>query len=115
MSLHRNSNQNEGIHHLYEIWDKGEDTLFKYGISDDPIEEDNLSDRIRDQLYYLNLSVGWVRYTGRIILTNISGRLLAKQIEEEHIEAYFNNHGKYPRGNPPRRKSKFDPLFPENT
>jgi hypothetical protein len=53
--------------HLYEIWDKSEDERFKYGISDDLIEADNLSDRIRDQLYFLNLSAGWVRYVGRII------------------------------------------------
>lgn len=112
--MHRNSNQNEGAHHLYEIWDKGEDALFKYGISDDPIEEDHLSDRIRDQLYYLNLSVGWVRYVGRIIQTGIAGRTLARQMEESLIEIYVKEHGKRPRGNPPRRKSKFDPLFPED-
>lgn len=114
MAHHRNSNQNDGPHHLYEIWDKGEDELFKYGISDDPIEPDNLSDRIRDQIYYLNLSAGWVRYSGRILLTDIAGRVLAKQIEEESIEAHIQKHGKRPRGNPPRRQSKFDPLFPES-
>jgi len=114
VALHRNSNQNEGLHHLYEIWDKGEDDLFKYGISDDPVEDDQLSDRIRDQLYYLNLSSGWVRYVGRIILTNIAGRAAARQIEEEYIKTYFKENGKRPTGNPLRRKSKFDPLFPEN-
>ena len=114
MELHRNSNQNDGPHHLYEIWDKGEDELFKYGISDDPIEEDNLSDRIRDQLYYLNLAAGWVRYTGRIILTDIAGRVIARQIEEARIEVYLKEHGMRPRGNPLRRKSKFDPLFPKS-
>jgi hypothetical protein len=113
VALHRNSNQNDGPHHLYEIWDKGEDELFKYGITDDPIEADNLSDRIRDQLYFLNLSAGWVRYIGQIIQKDISGRVLAKQIEEENIEAYLKKHGVRPRGNPPRRRSKFDPLFPE--
>lgn len=112
MALHRNSNQNDGPHHLYEIWDKGEDELFKYGISDDAIEADNLSDRIRDQLYFLNLSAGWVRYIGRIIQKDITGRILAKQLEEEHIQAYLEKHGVRPRGNPPRRKSKFDPLYP---
>ena len=114
MELHRNSNLNDGPHHLYEIWDKSEDELFKYGISDDPVEADNLSDRIRDQIYYLNLSAAWVRYTGRIILAGIVGRALAKRIEEEHIETYLKEHGKRPRGNPLRRKSKFDPLFPES-
>ncbi|MFN0035095.1 MAG: hypothetical protein ACKVUS_08515 [Saprospiraceae bacterium] len=114
VALHRNSNRNDGPHHLCEIWGKGEDGLFKYGISDDPIEADNLSDRIRDQLYFLNLSAGWVRYIGRIIQKDIGGRVLAKQIGGDHIEAYIEKHGTRPRGNPPRRKSKFDPLFPEN-
>lgn len=112
MALHRNSNQNDGPHHVYEIWDKGEDELFKYGISDDPIEADQLSDRIRDQLYFLNLSAGWVRYIGRIIQKDIAGRVLAKQLEEEYIQAYLEKQGVRPRGNPPRRKSKFDPLYP---
>ncbi len=115
MALNRNSNENDSLHHhLYEIWDKKADELFKYGISDDPIEADDLSDRIRDQLYYLNLSAGWIRYTASIILTNISGRILAKKIEDEHIENYKQQHGQRPRGNPARRKSKFDSLFPEN-
>lgn len=57
MAVHRNSNRNQGPHHLYEIWDKEKDEVFKYGISDDPIDpEDGLSDRVRDQLYYLNLA-----------------------------------------------------------
>ena len=113
MSLHRNSNSNDGLHHLYEIWDKGEDVVFKYGISDDPIEEDNLSDRIRDQVYYLNLTTGWIRYVGRIIEANIPGRIEAKQLEESFIETYFAENGSRPRGNPSRRKSKFDPPFSE--
>ncbi|MFN0216440.1 MAG: hypothetical protein ACKVT2_19445 [Saprospiraceae bacterium] len=112
MALHRNSNQNDGPHHLYEIWDKGEDELFKYGITDDPIEADNLSDRIRDQLYFLNLSAGWVRYMGRIIQKDIMGRILAKQVESEYVQTYLEKHGVRPRGNPARRKSKFDPLHP---
>jgi len=113
VAIHRNSSRNDGPHHLYEIWDKGEDELFKYGISDDTIEADNLSDRIRDQLYFLNLSTGWVRFIGRIIQRDIGGRVSAKQIEDEHIEAFFEKKGARPRGNPLRRKSKFDPLFPE--
>lgn len=55
----RNSNDNDGDHHLYGIWDKKEDDLFKYGISDDPIEEDGLSDRVREQVYSLVGSDMW--------------------------------------------------------
>lgn len=114
MALHRNSNRNQEPHHLYEIWDKEKDEVFKYGISDDPIEpEDGLSDRVRDQLYYLNLAATWIRYIGRILIVGIIGKMLARKIEDEHIEDFKKEHGRRPRGNPPRRKSKFDPLFPE--
>ncbi|MBK6995556.1 MAG: hypothetical protein IPH31_11745 [Lewinellaceae bacterium] len=87
-------------------------TISKYGISDDPIEADRASDRIRDQLYFLNLSAGWVRYIGRIIQQDIGGRVLARKMEAEYIHIHLENHGVRPRGNPPRRKSKFDPLYP---
>ena len=114
MSKHGNSLENENPHHLYEIRDLAENDVFKYGISDDPIEEDQLSDRIRDQLYYLNLSSGWVRYIGRIIRTDIAGRVSARQVEEEYIETYLKENVKRPKGNPLCRKSNFDPPFPEN-
>jgi hypothetical protein len=109
----RNSNDNNGEHHLYGIWDKKEDDLFKYGISDDPIEKDGLSDRVREQVYLLNLAVGWIRYVGWIILKGLRGRKAAKDAENEHINEYQKQHGKRPRGNPPRRKSKFSPPFEE--
>ena len=48
--MHRNSNQNDEPHHLYEIWDEQESEVFKYGISSDPIESDGLSKRTREQV-----------------------------------------------------------------
>lgn len=111
---HGNSNKNDNPHHLYEIWDKKEDDVYKYGISDKPIEdEDGLSSRVRDQVYLMNLPENWLRYMGRILKRDIPNRILAKQLESEHIEAYFNKHGKRPRGNPLRRKSKFDQTLPD--
>ena len=104
---HRNANDNDDLHHLYGIWDKKEDDLFKYGISDDPIEEDGLCDRVREQVYLLNLAVGWIRYVGWIIMTGLRGRKHAKDLENEHSNAYKEQHGQRPRGNPLRRKSKF--------
>jgi len=44
--MHRNSHKNQAHHHLYEIYDKEEEEVFKYGISSDPIEEDGISRRI---------------------------------------------------------------------
>jgi len=114
MKVHRNSNRNQEPQHLYEIWDKENDEVFKYGISDDPIEADGFSDRVRDQLYYLNLAANWIRYIGRILVVGITGKMLARKMEDDYIDAYINEYGKRPRGNPPRRRSKFDPLFPED-
>ncbi|MDX2133377.1 MAG: hypothetical protein SFV52_01240 [Saprospiraceae bacterium] len=109
---HGNANDNDALHHLYEIWDKGEDRLFKYGVSDDPIDEtDGLSDRIRDQLYFLNLAMGWVRFVGKILIRNINGRVKAKMLEREYIDNFEKAYGQRPQGNPLRRKTKFDDPF----
>ena len=111
---HGNSNENNNPHHLYEIGDRKEDDVYKYGISDKPIEEeDGLSSRVRDQVYQLNLPENWLRFTGRILIKNIANRLLAKELEREHIKSYVEKNGKRPRGNPARRKSRFDQTFPE--
>ena len=111
---HGNSNKNDNPHHLYLIWDRKEDNLYKYGISDTPIEEeDGLSSRVRDQVYHLNLPENWLRFTGRILIKDIPNRKLAKKLETEHIQAYIEKHGRRPRGNPLRRKSRFDQPFPD--
>lgn len=105
MKVHGNSNKNENLHHLYEIWDKKEKDVYKYGISDDPIEKDGLSKRIRDQLSLFNNVVNWVRFIGRILLENIPGRKKALELEDEYIEAYTQKKGKPPRGNRKKQKS----------
>lgn len=43
MSRHGNSLNNPNPHHLYKIIDREDNDVFKYGISDDPIDEDGLS------------------------------------------------------------------------
>ena len=42
MKPHGNSLDNPNIHHLYEICKKEDGDTFKFGISDDPIDEDGL-------------------------------------------------------------------------
>lgn len=79
---HGNSNKNTKPHHLYEIRDKEEDDIFKYGISDNQIDDDGLSRRIRRQLTILNAAVGWLRFFANILKTDISGRKKAKQLEQ---------------------------------
>jgi hypothetical protein len=100
MLVHGNSNKNNKPHHLYAIFDKEEDDLFKYGISHDSIDADGLSDRVRNQINFLNLAVGWVRFFGKILVANINGREKAKVIENQFIESYCEKKGQNPRGNP---------------
>lgn len=47
--IHGNSFLNDLPHHLYEIRDKEEGEVFKYGISADLIDEDGTSKRMRVQ------------------------------------------------------------------
>lgn len=86
--MHRNSHQNKEPHHLYEIFDKEKEEVFKYGISSDPIDGDGLSRRMRRQLRILNLAAGWIRYFSRILLKGIAGRPRAEEIEDEYIDAF---------------------------
>jgi len=96
---HRNKLSNKDPNHLYEIRDKLDDDIFKYGISSDPIDEDGLSKRIKNQLDILNLAVKWIRFFATILLKDIPGRKAAKEIEQDHIDAYKELHNKPPRGN----------------
>lgn len=99
MSPHGNSNQSNKLQHLYEIRDKQENTIFKYGISGGIIDADELSGRIRTQIAILNLAAGWERFYGRILIRNIEGRRKAREIEQQYIEAYQEKYGEKPRGN----------------
>ncbi len=96
---HGNSNKNEKPHHLYEIFDKQKKEVFKYGISSNSIDEDGLSKRVKNQVALFNRLVNWTRFIGKIIIKNITGRIKAKEIEREYIEAFERKHGKKPRGN----------------
>ena len=104
--MHSNSNQNDKPHHLYEIWDVEEEEVFKYGISSDPIEEDGLSKRIREQMQVLNLGAGWLRYLARILLTDLRNRIEAKRIEDEYMDAFEERNDRLPRGNLKRNYKK---------
>jgi len=106
MANHGNSNQNEEPHHLYEIWDKQEEETFKYGISDDPIGDDGLSTRLRQQVDWFNVIAGWFRFIGRILIFNISDRVKAKELEDEYMDAFEAQHGRRPRGNRKRNRKK---------
>lgn len=83
---HGNHKKNPNPHHLYMIGDKKNDDVFKYGISHDEIDEDDLSDRVRDQVSYANLIAGWLRFFGKILIRNIPGNSKARTIENLLIE-----------------------------
>jgi len=96
---HKNKLSNNLPHHLYEIRDKSDDDVFKYGISSEPLGADGLSKRIRQQLRLLNLVDNWKRFFANILLKNIPGRKKAKEIERKYIREYEEKHGQKPRGN----------------
>ena len=106
MAHHGNSRKNKKDHHLYAIHDEEEDDVFKYGISDKPIDEDGYSRRMREQVNYLNRAVGWLRYFAKILIRGIKGKAKAIEIEEEHIDIYRKKHGRPPRGNVKKTKQQ---------
>lgn len=103
---HGNSHKNENLHHLYEIWDTQEEEVYKYGISDDPIEDDGLSARLCYYFSLFNLVANFFRFIGKIILTNIDGRKNAERIENEYINDHQVTYGHRPRGNPKKQRRR---------
>jgi hypothetical protein len=99
MRFHGNSKQNDKLHHLYAIDDAEENDIFKYGISDKPIDDDGYSARMREQIDYLNRAVGWFRFSADILIRDIEGRAKALDIEDAYITAYKKKNGRNPRGN----------------
>jgi hypothetical protein len=106
MGFHGNSKKNEKLNHLYLIFDKFENDVFKYGISADPIEADGLSERTKEQITQMNLAAGWDRYIARVIKTHIPGRTSALELEDEHILQFLEKNGRQPRGNRKKVKRK---------
>lgn len=96
---HGNRLDNDADHHLYVILDKEKEDIFKYGISHDPIDEDGISDRIREQLNLYNLIAGWLRFFAKVLIKNIPGREKARKLEDQHINDYRKSHGRNPIGN----------------
>lgn len=99
MKFHGNSKQNSKSHHLYVILDKKTDDVFKYGISSEPIDNQQLSNRIKSQLRLMNLVAGWKRYYAKILVQEIQGREAALKIEQKFINDYAALNGEKPIGN----------------
>ncbi len=106
MKIHGNALDNPNLHHLYQIFRIDNGDTYKYGISDDPIDTDSLSERARKQVIEMNRAVEFEKYEAKILITNIIGRLEAVRIEREYIDAYYQKHGRNPLGNiTPKRKA----------
>ncbi len=103
---HGNEKRNPKPHHLYEIRDKEDDSVYKYGISADPIGKDGYSNRMRRQIKIGNSFVGWLRFFGNILIKNIAGRRTAEKMEKRYIDEFKKEHGHNPRGNF-ERKDKY--------
>jgi hypothetical protein len=99
MSKHGNANENDSLHHLYEIDDTVEDDVFKYGISGKPLKSDGSSARAEEQTNILNKAVGFKRFISNVLLTDIEGRAKAKELEQQHVDTYEKKHGRKPKGN----------------
>jgi hypothetical protein len=100
---HGNSRDSKLSHHLYEIRDKKNKGVYKYGISGDPLNEDGSSPRAEEQVSLFNTIVAWARFFARVLLRDIPGRNLARKMEDQYIEDYRKQHGHYPRGNRDRK------------
>jgi URI fold toxin 2 len=80
-------------------------TFFKYGISDDPIEANGLSERVRKQVFEMNRAAEYDKYAAQILIPHIEGRIEAIRIEKMFIDDYFIQNGRNPHGNLiPKRK-----------
>ncbi|MEO0338325.1 MAG: hypothetical protein AAF242_03835 [Bacteroidota bacterium] len=103
MKFHGNSRKSSKPHHLYAIMDEEAKDVWKYGISGNEIDDDDLSERVRSQVRLYNAVAGWIRFFGKILVRNIPGRARALEIEEEYVAKYEKKHGMRPPGN--REKS----------
>ncbi len=74
-------------------------SLYKYGISAEPIDEKGYSSRMWRQVNIGNSFVGWQRFYAVILIRNIPGREKAEIIEWTFIDAYREKYGVNPRGN----------------
>ena len=96
---HSNLLQNLNTHHLYIIYDFEQRQIFKFGISDKPVNALYTSARLLRQITLFNKVAGSKRFSGRIINFPIEGRLSARRLEDESILKFRTKHGQFPRGN----------------
>lgn len=71
MGIHKNSNENMDEHHLYEIIDSEDNSVYKYGIWGKPLNSDGTSSRANEQVTVFNRLVGYAQYFANVLLIGI--------------------------------------------
>lgn len=101
--MHSNNLNNPNLHHLYCIYDYETREIYKFGISDKPINGVHSSDRIDEQVTLFNKVVDWKRFKGRILIYDVKGRVPIRILEDKAILKFMAKHGYLPRGNDDHR------------
>ncbi len=99
MKPHANSHENDADHHLYQIFDVERNDIYKFGVCGKPLNPDGSSPRANEQVSLFNRVVGMALFFGEILMTGISGRKRAEEIEDDFIKDYKRKRGKNPPGN----------------
>lgn len=98
--VHGNSHKSERDNHLYVFYDHRKRRIHKFGISSDPIDSEDTSGIMRDQMSLIHTVVAIGRFTMRIFMRLIPGRKKALEIEDDLVEKFVDKHGELPPGNP---------------
>lgn len=97
---HGNDLDNPNDHVLYGVYDHEDRVLIKFGISEQKdVNNSKLPSRLLSQLITWNRVVGFIRFTGRVLIWMIPGRLKARRLEDDLVDKYTEKHGGQPRGN----------------
>lgn len=97
---HGNKLDHDAEQHLYVIYDHKERTIFKFGVSKEPLDDDGKCSRMKKQVAEGNRWANMIRYVARVIIRSIQGRRKARSLEDDLVNKYQQKHGQLPRGNP---------------
>ncbi|MEM9885153.1 MAG: hypothetical protein AAF849_04615 [Bacteroidota bacterium] len=78
----------QSLHHLYFIYDFEKKEVYKFGISDKPINSNNSSARLGEQIRLYNQVTGSPRFSGKILIKSIKGRHKARIMEDDAVLKY---------------------------
>jgi hypothetical protein len=97
---HKNSRTNQTPNHVYIIRNP-DGTIYKYGISGRPLNQNGTSPRANQQINKLNEGIpeSAPRHTAEIYRSNIRGRSAALELEKQLVANYKFEYGQLPPGN----------------